>query len=311
VWCKQHPEKAPIILQARTLVLMTNIESVDYTEKDRLETWQNINQSLNKNESSPAFPQKPEARPTFRWMKLAAALTGFLLISFYVINAYVNDAEEYRTGYGEVITVSLPDGSTAMLNANSTLRVSSRWQQKREVWLEGEAFFTVEKSLESTIQPKTACRKFTVHAGEVAVEVLGTRFNVQKRCKTTRVVLEEGVVTLKNDAQKNRNRIRLTEGEVATYLPKNDSFKRELADTEMLLSWKESLHVFKAAPLNEVAQTIENIYGHQVRVSAEVKKRRFSAKVPYGQIDLLLELLGESLNLHIEQNEDYILIQPR
>ncbi|MEM9672594.1 MAG: FecR family protein [Cyclobacteriaceae bacterium] len=310
-WCKQRPDKVPIIQQACTLVLMTNIEPVNYTEQDRLETWKNINQSLDKNKTSPALLPKPESRSAFRWIKLAAALTGFLLISIYAINTHFDRVEEYRTGYSEVITIPLPDGSTVMLNANSTLQVSSRWQQQREVWLEGEAFFTVEKSLKPSNQQEVTYRKFTVHAGEVAVEVLGTRFNVQNRPQTTQVILEEGAVALKHDAQNNQNSIQLYEGEIATYFPNNDSFKRELVDTESLLSWKESMHVFKATSLSEVAQTIENIYGHRVRVSAEVKKRRFSAKVPYGQIDLLLELLSESLDLHIEQSENLILIHPR
>ena len=310
-WCEKHPEKASMIKQARSLVLMTNIKSVDHTEEDQQETWKNINRLLDQPEIKPALPQKLTAHPSYGWLKLAAALTGFLLISLYVTYSYLNDVEEYRTGYGEVVPITLPDGSAAVLNANSTLQVASRWQQKREVWLEGEAFFTVKKSLDSAAQSDRCYRKFTVHAGEVAVEVLGTRFNVQQRCKNIQVVLEEGVVALKNNAQKNRNPIRLAEGEVATYLPEDDSFKRELADTEMLLSWKENLHVFKAAPLGEVAQTIENIYGLQVRVSADIEKKRFSAKIPYGQIGLLLELLRESLDLRIEQNEDYILIQPQ
>ena len=310
-WCKQHPERVQDIQQARTLVLMTNVGAVNHNEEAQLETWKTISQSLDKDEPALALPQKPESYSTFRWVALAAALTGFILVSFYVVNSYFNEVEEHRTGYGEVITILLPDSSTAMLNANSTLKVSSQWGQKREVWLEGEAFFTVKKSLVSTNQSGALYQKFTVHAGEVAVEVLGTRFNVHKRHQTTQVVLEEGLVALKNDTQNNQNPIRLVEGEMATYLPENTSFKRELADTEMLLSWKERRHLFKAAPLSEVAQTIENIYGHTVTVSAEVKSRRFSAEIPYGQIDLLLELLGESLDLHIKQNQDYILIQPR
>ncbi|MEM8969690.1 MAG: FecR domain-containing protein, partial [Bacteroidota bacterium] len=151
-------------------------------------------------------------------------------------------------------------------------------------------------------------RKFTVHAGKVAVEVLGTRFNVQNRENNTQIVLEEGIVRLKENSQATQEHIQLTEGEVATYLPDNKTFRRELADTESLLSWKENMHVFKAAYLHEVADVIENIYGHQVRVPSEIATRRFSAKIPYGQIDLLLELLGESLDLEITQKGEEILI---
>ena len=310
-WCEQHPEKASVIQQARALVLMTNVETIDHTNEDQQETWENINRLLDQPETKPDLPQRFSTRPSYRWFKLAATLTGFLLVSLYITYAYFNDVEEYHTGYGQVATITLPDGSTAILNANSTLQVASRWQQKRKVWLEGEAYFAVEKSLDSANQNHGYYRKFTVHAGEVAVEVLGTRFNVQNRPQTTQVILEEGVVTLKNAAQNEQPSIQLGEGEVATYLPEDDSFRRGLADTEALLSWKEGMHVFKASRLQEVAQTIENIYGYQVRVSADIQWKRFSAKIPYEQIDLLLDLLSESLDLKIIEKDSVILIQPR
>ena len=44
----------------------------------------------------------------------------------------------------------------------------------REVWLEGEAYFEVEKNLSAAV-------KFTVHTNGPDVEVVGTHFNVDSR----------------------------------------------------------------------------------------------------------------------------------
>ncbi len=311
-WIRQHPDKQAVIKQARLLVLMTNIEPVSTNEENQQEIWENISHALDEKVTSTAPNRKIHSRSSTSWLKIAATVTGILLVSFYASYHSFFSGKEYRTGYGEVLTVELPDGSTALLNANSTLQITPRWQTQREVWLEGEAFFTVEKSLvPNTEKEETVYRKFTVHAGKVAVEVLGTRFNVQNRENNTQIVLEEGIVRLKENSQATQEQIQLAEGEVATYLPDNRTFRRELADTESLLSWKENIHVFKAAYLHEVADVIENIYGYQVRVSSEIADRRFSAKIPYGQINLLLDLLSESLDLKVTNANKEIRIEPR
>ena len=59
----------------------------------------------------------------------------------------------------------------------------------RQVWLEGEAYFQVQK------KPSTV-EKFIVHTRQVDVEVLGTRFNVNTRRQRAVVSLEEGKVRL-------------------------------------------------------------------------------------------------------------------
>ncbi|MEO0334711.1 MAG: FecR domain-containing protein, partial [Bacteroidota bacterium] len=269
-WIREHPDKQSVIKQARLLVLMTNIDPINTNKETQRETWENISHALDEKVAPPTPNRKIHPRSSVSWLKIAATITGILLVSFYASYHFLFSAKEYRTGYGEVLTVELPDGSIALLNANSTLQITPHWQSRREVWLEGEAFFSVEKSLTpATKKEETMYRKFTVHAGEVAVEVLGTRFNVQNRKKTTQIVLEEGIVSLKENSQTTQEQIQLAEGEVATYLPDNKTFRRELADTESLLSWKENMHVFKAAYLHEVADVIENIYGYQVRVPSE------------------------------------------
>jgi ferric-dicitrate binding protein FerR (iron transport regulator) len=52
---------------------------------------------------------------------------------------------EYRTAFGETKIITLPDSSTVILNSNSLLRLKSAWKSTtpREVWLDGEAFFSV------------------------------------------------------------------------------------------------------------------------------------------------------------------------
>ena len=83
--------------------------------------------------------------------------------------------------------IKLPDGSLVQLNANSTLSFDTQWDASADrcVWLNGEAFFEVEK------KPETK-QKFKVITADLTVEVLGTEFNINSHHQQTRVFLQEG-----------------------------------------------------------------------------------------------------------------------
>ena len=89
---------------------------------------------------------------------------------------------------GSKLKLSLPDGTSVWLNADSKLRFPvSFTAERREVYLEGEAYFEVAKD---------SAREFWVHAGAMDVKVLGTSFNVKayERLETVATTLVEGSV---------------------------------------------------------------------------------------------------------------------
>ncbi len=67
-------------------------------------------------------------------------------------------------------TLTLPDGSIVQLNAKSKVSYAEDFAKKREVYLDGEAYFEVTHN-ESI--------PFIVHTGQADIKVLGTRFNVR------------------------------------------------------------------------------------------------------------------------------------
>lgn len=76
-----------------------------------------------------------------------------------------------HTGYGEHRSIVLPDGSKVELNADSRLAYKPLWWKvSRNVELDGEAYFEVEKG-----------SRFDVRSNENIVSVLGTSFNIYSR----------------------------------------------------------------------------------------------------------------------------------
>jgi transmembrane sensor len=86
--------------------------------------------------------------------------------------------------------VMLPDGSSILLQPGSRLSYPRRFLgQSRAVYLEGEAFFEVQKN---------SRRPFFVYAGALVARVLGTSFTVDARpgSRALRVVVRTGQVSV-------------------------------------------------------------------------------------------------------------------
>lgn len=96
----------------------------------------------------------------------------------------------YTTGNGQRSTVTLPDGSTVLLNVGSRLEVPVDYHlNNRALRLDGEAYFTV------TPDPHAP---FTVTSGTSTTRVLGTRFVIRhyETDTTTTVVVRDGKVAV-------------------------------------------------------------------------------------------------------------------
>jgi transmembrane sensor len=92
--------------------------------------------------------------------------------------------------------MTLPDGSVVRLNAMSKVSYAEGFANKREVYLEGEAYFEVAHNENIP---------FIVHTGEADIKVLGTRFNVRNYANEHRMeaALLTGSIelTLRTDTQ--------------------------------------------------------------------------------------------------------------
>lgn len=96
----------------------------------------------------------------FRGMQRAAAILFIPLMVSWSILYWDKDKEEIhmmevRTNPGMTTSVELPDGTEVVLNSSSSLRYPSRFaDDKREVKLVGEAFFSVAKMKRSSLSAR-------------------------------------------------------------------------------------------------------------------------------------------------------------
>lgn len=117
------------------------------------------------------------------FLRIAASVALLLGVSYFVFR---NGETRLNTGNAEREMAQLPDQSKVTLNAGSSLSFSaSQWETKRQVELEGEAFFDVAKG-----------KKFTVRTPLGEIAVLGTQFDVLQRGDFFRVQCFEGKVSV-------------------------------------------------------------------------------------------------------------------
>lgn len=161
---------------------------------------------------------------------------------------------------GEDARVFFQDGTEVFLNADTRMRYPDRFGlwKKREVYLDGEAYFNVKSNHR---------KPFIVHAQNTKVEVLGTSFNVNaySNNSTVKVVLDEG----KTHFQVNANSYPMLPGQQIEY-DKNTSRTtlRNLMHPSRASLWKQNTLYFYDTPLAEVIKVLERRYDVQFHVNA-------------------------------------------
>lgn len=184
---------------------------------------------------------------------------------------------------GKRASVILADGSHVTLKPGSQMVFPSQFHKKRrEVYVEGEAFFEVTKN---------RLKPFVVKTQKMDVEVLGTSFNLCAYPKkpTQSVVLVTGAVQV---TSQNREHVNIVPNQ--RYLFNNTNQKESVSkvDVEDYISWKEDILTLKSEALTSVLDELSNYYN----VSFDYKAVAEANIRLSGKLDLK-QNIGEILNV--------------
>lgn len=213
-WLAQNPHQQGTVDLARALVQTGSQSALPSLRSDEIASvWSRIRESLQTMED--VRPLQPDVRAVVGWWyfmrTVAAALSLVLLVGWALWMQYGPDQSirMLTTSTGQTRTVRLPDNSTVVLYANSSIRYARRWSDEspRAVWLRGEADFSV---VHRNGGDTTSAHLFRVHTSDLTVEAVGTIFRVRQRPEGTRVALRSGRVNLLVEQQKS---IRLRPGD--------------------------------------------------------------------------------------------------
>ncbi|HBX44936.1 MAG TPA: anti-sigma factor, partial [Porphyromonadaceae bacterium] len=165
---------------------------------------------------------------------------------------------------GESARICFQDGSEVYLNADSKIRYPKKFGwRKREVFLEGEAYFKVASNKR---------KPFVVHTGDSHINVLGTSFNVNAYSDedVIQVTLDEGKVIFHTP----QNGYSIVPGQQVVYHKSDGKASVQHlpnATTESL--WKEGVIYLHDTPLVDVMRMLERRYdvSFELRNSSALK----------------------------------------
>lgn len=277
-------------------------------EEKRIQSWNNIANGIAKR-----FVFVRRRRRIF----FSVAATLILAVgALWVFNSRDNMplVIEYKTNYGQVKIIVLPDSSKLVLNANSSVKIPQQWKDDgdRQVWLDGEAYFEVAKKI-------TTHQKFIVHTAQVDVEVLGTKFNVNTRRSESIVALEEGKVQLSikgkgiSIIQKiSKPVVVLKPGEVAKVDSTLNVHVSEETNVDHYSGWVKNEYHFDDTSLGSVAKMIEDVYGYKmIFADSSLQGRAISGDLRAANIDEFVKVLQATLNLKMNiENKTITVSQP-
>lgn len=294
-WLEDNPDKRGDVEAARSTLLQLNFSRYDLPADDISKLWTQIRSA--DVHSAKAIKRSPPK--LLLWYSSIAAMLAVGIGSFFWISP--KSIIEYRTAFGETKTIVLPDSSTVILNSNSLLRLDSDWEPAtpREVWLDGEAFFSViHKSNNQPFKVKTE--------ENVAIEVLGTTFNVYHR-NQTKIVLNSGRIQLSLPTTQADEKILMNPGELVEYNEKK--YVKRKVDPKMYTAWTQHNLVLNRTSLREMLHMIKDNYGIDVEVKESLMDETISGSMPVTTAESLLEQIAKAFQLKVVKQDNRIYLK--
>ncbi len=205
----------------------------------------------------------------------------------------LHNSEESST-----VATTLEDGSTVFLAKNTTLSYPKHFnKERREVRLEGNAYFEISKNPE---------KPFIVETELITIEVLGTSFNVTvSDTPMPSIAVNTGrvSVTLKSNGQ----RVTLLAGESGVV--SSGSLKSILTeDFEQFRLYMNRIH-FKDEKLSDVVRIINNNSPElSIELTPGIEERLITATFTGNSPDTMAQLICVALNLNYTVQTGKILI---
>jgi transmembrane sensor len=244
----------------------------------------------------------PKMRRSYYWYAASVILLAGL---FFILKPAKLISPQLAAKYLEIIVPTgqrsqlvLADGTKVWLNAGTTFKYPEDFlKNKREVFVEGEAFFNVTHNKDLP---------FIVHLKEnLSIKVLGTEFNVKSYAtdKFIETTLVKGAIKLLKEDKDNHvvAEINIKPNEKATYQKDNLQLvvtkldvpvteksvtaskitkeNKSMNDLDIITAWKDDALVFHDETFEDIAVKMERWFGMKIVITDEgLKQERFTGK---------------------------------
>jgi transmembrane sensor len=227
----------------------------------------------------------------FNILRYAAMFILALAIPFtYWIAQKPNPVSDSTTtifcAFGDKTSILLPDSSQVWLNSGSKITFNNNFKNgSRQLYLEGEGYFSVKKDADNP---------FLVNTANLNIKVLGTEFNLKAYPdeEDVSVTLVSGSLQVKNEESAEM----INPGQKLLYKKDDHILTVEnLTDLAPETEWIDGRLVFRNTSLNELEKKLERWFDVEIEFADEtVKGRRFSGTLERESILEVISYFGIS-----------------
>jgi transmembrane sensor len=251
---------------------VTALFSEEHKDELKSQLHSSIWEAINKQE------QRSYQRSVFRKWSAGIGVAATIIAIFSIALMYYYDRPAqgsdivYRSRSShtkEHRVIRLPDGSTVIINSGSKLNYPSSFDglAKREVYLEGQAYFDIKHN---------DSKPFIVHTGNVQTTVMGTAFNVKAWPgeKNVIVTVTRGKVRVGDDTKTFGV---ITPDQQITYNKEKDNVVQKVVDAPTYLAWKEQDLLFDDVTVAEAAELLQERFKVNISYADEsIRSKRFT-----------------------------------
>lgn len=306
-WMAEAHENRRIIQEVKQVWNQTPPENF---EVDVQQAWEHFRYRSQKNKMPVApvnYNVRRGSKTSLYLFRIAAVLLVALFTGLFVyshmstieqtepqaISAF-NVLQELKTERGEKARVTFSDGTSVMLNSASTVRFPQEFHgNKREVYLEGEAYFEV---FHNPDQP------FIVHSQDARIEVLGTKFSVRGWSEEpgVEVVVGGGEVSVQSSSRppNRRSEVILTKG-LRTEIKRgqNPIEPIKVKPVNHLLWTSGGIH-FDNEPFREVVRGLERRFNVNITIDDKaICDVPYTGTFQYAELNEILSVIAASLEI--------------
>lgn len=245
------------------------------------------------------------------WARAAAAVLILGVAAFFYIRRPAAEQVTYvqtpvtkpvRSEIPSRRFINLPDGSSVILNANSVVNLGEKFgaKGKREVYLQGEAYFDIVHD---------SNRPFIVHTGAVETTVLGTAFSINsgENDKNLLVTVIRGRVKVGNAAQifdvLEPDEQLIVDKDLGEHIKKS-------VDAAAVIAWKNEDLYFDEVNLQDVATELSGRFHIPIVFANDsIKKCRFSATFLKSQtLEQILNVIAEFNQIKFQLKDNKVFL---
>lgn len=259
--------------------------SQEWVKSSKKVVWDNLETAIHRSYTEPKKEKK--ARRKYIMLLSAVASIAFLFGIFLPQFRSTNEGHitTIKTPKGQKAEVSLPDGSIAILNSQSSISYNLYYGEKhREIKMEGEVFFDVAQKEEHA---------FNLYANDMKVEVLGTAFlvNAYQNADMLSVALLRGKVKVNSQIANCDLTLQPNQRIIIDKNLKSYSIVDCNAETEVL--WTQGQLKVIDLSMKELIGRMEHWYGVNISFEGDYGESRYWMTIKTESLTEMLELINK------------------